>query len=440
MYPKRLFFLIASLIVVNVLAGDRLWAQRDLFPYRKPYPECPSEYTIVLRYNLEVKGPVKSIVQTSNASIYRILDNKPGSNKMRVKGCQMEYQYDTLGRPTTFVRYEVLVNDTFSFPPLKSNLLPVLQESTSVFTLNKEEECTYHDGLPIREVEGDNRFEYAYDNHRNLSGTYHFMKNRLVAEKHISFNKFDKPVLHEEFVYGYKFSHKDPLKMTNAEKEDFRGIAHGYDYDELGNMVAHKMNNGSVCWMDRYEYDESGNLVSAGRCQDYKGKITSCKCKHYKASFGYEYDQQHRMTREYSIGDWKPEGWDDYYEYDDEGRKTRQYHYDVRQNERTFTRDIRFSYDSMGNLVRKEAVLGQFLSNNSYFGYPVVTEELWQYDEQGNLVLHKIHQANGKDQEIRFQYVYDAYGNWTWKAMFRVYSDGVVEPMETLSRYIEYYE
>lgn len=438
MLAKRLFKLASLLIALNFLAEDQLLAQSDPFPYEKPFPDFPTEYSHCLRHDISVKGPVKSVIQTTNANAYSQWNNP---NSVIVKGEQLEYRYDTLGQLISFIKYIVSVKDTFAYHASKSTPLPILQQGSATFSLRKEEVCTYQNGLLVQNIHDDFLREFSFDKHQNLSDIYHYKNNRLIAETHLVFNQFNMPILNEEFVYGYKFDHKDPLEMSPKEKEKYRSITFAYDYDKDGHMIAHKMNNsGSAYWMDRFEYDSVGNLIFEGRCKDFKGDVSSCECKKFHINHGYEYDQQHHMTRNYLIGDWKPEAWDYHYEYDDQGRETRRYKYEVRGEQRTFTSDVHYTYDTLGNLVLKEAVLGKFLSNISYFGYPMVHSEQWQYDTQGNLILHKIHQENGKDQEIRFQYEYDSYGNWTKKSQFRVHSDGTLEPMETLAREIEYYD
>lgn len=433
-------------IALTVLPNIMLNAQRELTPDQKPFPNCPYEYDLDRLTTDPVKGPVKSIIQTSNAdSIYQW--RKP--HNIIIQGKQLNSSYDTSGRLCSFTEYEVSVKDTASYTVSRSTPLPFLQQSTDQFYLKKIKVYTFQDGLLIRKKDENWLYKFEFDRHRNLSAVYSFLYKRLVDEEHLSFNQFNKPVLDESYSYGFDFTHKDPSTMTKAEKEKFRSTTDAFDYDDAGHLIAHKMNNnGKVYWMDYFKYDSVGNLILEGRCEDFKGNVNSCKCKKFHATQGFEYDQQHRRTREYSIGDWKPNGWDDYYEYDDQGRKIRKYGYDILKKQRTLSSDIYFTYDSLDHLIRKEAVVGYFISDFFYFKYPRVDMgewppkvkiEEWQYDTYGNLVSHKVELKNGQVYEIRIQYEYDTYGNWVKKTMFRVYSDKGKETLQTLARRIEYY-
>ena len=157
---------------------------------------------------------------------------------------------------------------------------------------------------------------------------------------------------------------------------------------------------------------------------------------------GFEYDDQHNMIRDYSIGDWKPSGRDDYYQRDSAGREIEYKHYDVRGEQRTFDRHIQTTYDSAGRMVRKEALLGSFRDNEYAFSHTwkAILEE-WTYDEYGNLEQHVVYETKAKPFNIvRYQYKYDQYGNWVKRVRYEGPSDGSMTATEVMERKIEYDE
>ena len=283
-------------------------------------------------------------------------------------------------------------------------------------------------------------FEYDQYGHLIKKSTY-YRKFDGLSEKVITLNEKGKPVRVEEFVYKDVLkSRKCPSDLGPSGKKSV-GIIDCYCYDERGNKVAHQMNNGDVQWMDYFEYDSLDNMVFKGRCNGYKGDNTTCKCKGFRASRGYEYDTKHNMIRDYSIGDWKPSGMDIYYQYDSAGREIEYKHYDVRGTQRDFTRHIQTTYDSAGRMVKREALLGEFRINESIFDYIMADLEEWTYDEHGNLVEHIGYKTKVKPYKIvRYQYTYDQHGNWVKRVRYEGTSDDSMTTTEVLERKIEYYE
>ena len=200
------------------------------------------------------------------------------------------------------------------------------------------------------------------------------------------------------------------------------------------------MNNGNTAkWMDYFVYDSLDNMILEGRCNGYNGDNSSCECKGFHASQGYEYDEQHHLIRKYSIGDWKPSGWDYYYQYDSAGREIEYKHYDVLGSKRTFDRHIQTTYDSAGRIVKKEALVGDFRPTE--FVFIDSEKEEWTYDEYGNLVEHVVYETKAKPHRIVcYQYKYDQYNNWVKRVRYEGASDDSMIPTKITERKIEYYE
>ena len=166
MKPKSLIFLILLQVIWNILVGSILNAQPVPFPYTKPFPNCPSSYDLHTLKDISVKGPVKSIIQTSSTTRYMGWDE---SSRVYVRGNQTEYHYDSLGRLSTYTQYEVTVKDTVAFPPSTSTTLPILQQSTDQFSLSLYISYILQDGLLVKRTMEDGQYEFKFDKHRNLT-------------------------------------------------------------------------------------------------------------------------------------------------------------------------------------------------------------------------------------------------------------------------------
>ena len=71
-----------------------------------------------------------------------------------------------------------------------------------------------------------------------------------------------------------------------------------FQYDVFCHLVAEITANGRK---NIYVYDVRGNKIEEGHCINYKGK----KCD-YKPLKGFVYDENNRMTKNFSIGKWSP--------------------------------------------------------------------------------------------------------------------------------------
>ena len=265
----------------------------------------------------------------------------------------------------------------------------------------------------------------------------------VMSVKVITLNDEGKPVRMVENYYTEELKHRlcpSDLGPSGIKQQD--SVVNTYCYDERGNLLAHQINNRKTNY---YVYDSLNNLIFEGMCHVYRSEGNSCKCATFSADQGYEYDNRHRLIREYSIGDWTPSGWDTYYQYDSAGREIDYKHYDIRGEERTFDLHIQTTYNPAGQKVKKEALLGEFrvdeAISDAFFKYPMVVMEEWAYDEFGNMVEHIVYQKKEKPLRIvRHQYRYDQQGNWIKRLRFEGGSEDTMSLTEILEREIEYYE
>jgi len=387
----------------------------------EPYQEFNLFYGDYKQLNISLNGVVKSVVQTEVP--VSILKNANSSDKVYAR--QQTWKFSPTGHLSLChinkTSMKNIIDYNFNDDSILSDDKYDSTDTIAYYSFNSIGQ--------IRQVISENynskkTFEYDSNGHLTKEATY-YCNNGVLSEKLITLNDDGKPV-------------RVKYRRNGIESV---GVIDSYCYDERGNMVAHQMNNKTAQWMDAFVYDSLGNVIFEGRCDGYKGDNTTCKCKSFHARHGYEYDDQHNMIRNYTIGNWKPSGWDNYYQYDSAGREIEYKHYDVRGKQRTIARHIQISYDPIGRMVRKKALRGSFRVNEAIFSYTrnAVLEE-WAYDEYGNLVEWVVYETKVKPFKIvRYKYSYDQHGNWVKRVRYEGASDDSMTATEVLERRIEYY-
>ena len=404
--------------------------EKTEFVSTEPYQEFQLFYGDYKHLDISLNGAVKSVVQTEVLGHVKDLWAKQQTWHFLRNGNLCISQVEEL-----FLK-DSLVYDLNSARPLSEEDY----DSTAFVAKYCLDASGALKQVMLGSVGRDINFEYDKNGHLTKMSTY-YRKFDGLSEKVITLNDEGKPVRVEEFNYKDELkSRACPSDLGHHGKKSV-GIIDCYCYDERGNKVAHQMNNGDVQWMDYFEYDSLDNMVFEGRCNGYKGDNTTCQCKGFRASQGYEYDDQHNMIHKYSIGDWKPNGWDNYYQYDSAGREIERKSYEIRGTQRDFTRHIQTTYDSAGRMVKQEAIVGDFRVNEAIFNYTMAVLEECAYDEHGNLVEHVVYQTKVKPYKIvRYQYEYDQHGNWVKRVRYEGGSDDSMTTTEVMERKIEYYE
>lgn len=392
----------------------------------RPYKEYDIGYDFILtsaynygHLNISLNGTVKSVVQTE---LPVILNSSETARQQTWKFSPKGHLYVCHINETSLkdiLDYDINDDRTLSDDNFDST------DTISYYSFNSIGQLSQviEEGYSYSSKE---TFEYDQNGHLTKVATYYWDTD-VLSEEMITLNDDGKPVRVEERRNGVKTA----------------GVFDAYCYDERGNRVAHQRNNGkTVQWMNYYVYDSLDNVIFKGRCRGYRGDNNNCKCKGFHKNEGFEYDDQHNMIRDYSIGDWKPSGWDDYYQRDSAGREIEYKHYDVRGEQRTFDRHIQTTYDSAGRMVSKEALLGSFRVNEYAFSYTrkAILEE-WMYDEYGNLEQHVVYETKAKPFNIvRYQYKYDQHGNWVKRVRYEGPNVDSMTATEVMERKIEYYE
>ena len=427
---KKLLFLLPLFCILQV---PLMAQQKTEYICQEPYQEFQFFYSEYKHLNISLNGAVKSVVQT------RVL--KHGNHPKDLWAKQQTWDFLPNGHLFRGLVWQIFLKDSLVYDLNEARPLSEEDYDSTAFADYYIFDGSGRLSQVMRESVGRNiHFEYDQYGHLIKKSTY-YRKFDALSEKVITLNEKGKPVRVEDLIYKDELkSRKCPSDLGPSGKKSV-GIIECFCYDERGNLVAHQMNNGKISKMYKYVYDSLDNMILEGSCKGYNGNYKTCKCKDFSAYEGFEYDDRHNLIRDYSIGEWQPEGKDNYYQYDNAGRVIDYRHYAVRGTYRIFTDHIQTSYDSAGRIVRKEAWLGEFSINESIFDFIMADLEEWTYDEHGNLVEHIGYKTKVKPYKIvRYQYEYDQQGNWVKRVRYEGTSDASMTATEVIERKIEYYE
>ncbi|MCR5553974.1 MAG: tetratricopeptide repeat protein [Bacteroidales bacterium] len=388
----------------------------------EPYQDIYLIYGRYRHLDISLNGTVKSVVQTKVP--VSLLKKNNSSKNVYVQ--QQTWKFSPTGHlylchiNKTFIKdildYDINDNRTLYGDKYDSTHIIAYYSFNSIGQMNQAINENYN---------SKETFKYDKNGHLTKVETYYW-DTHVLNEMLITLNDDGKPVR--------------VIERRNSVKDDINT----YCYDERGNKVAHQRNNGKTAlYMEAFVYDSLDNMILMGHCRRYHGDNNSCECEGFSAGRGYEYDDRHNMIRDYSIGDWKPNGMDTYYQYDSEGREIESKHYEVRGSQRTFDSHIQTTYDSAGRIVKKEALLGDFSVHRDifilYFKNAIL--EAWTYDEYGNIEQYVVYVTKVKPYKIvRYQYTYDQHGNWVKRVQYEGVSDDSMTATEVMERRIEYYE
>ena len=413
---------------------------RTEFVNKAPYPQYSSTEFTCSAKDISLNGWVKSVQQTS--TIRHLTEMPSGKIVFLVK--QHQYTFDSTGNLTKYIDKELCSYDTdivFSDSEIPS---PEYLKAKH-FKIDEEETCSFQNGLLTskkrtnRVANSTTRYEYNDQGKLIRELTYYGVMPRITT---IRLNENGQLLSVSIITQNSNTDSQKKSKKGKRQKQydltdDY--VTDWFCYDEQGNCAAHLEKIHENWRMDFYEYDNAGNLIFEGRCEEFNEK-KPCDCQKKHINHGYEYDENHRMTRSYLIGDWKPNGWDYHYQYDSAGREIEYTSYETRGEERTFTTHVVSSYDSLGRMVCKEALRGSFLINEAIFRYSNAVMQKWEYDAYGNTLWIKAYFSKNRPfKVVKYEYVYDDHGNWTKRQRFEGDSEDTLTLTETLERVISYY-
>lgn len=405
-----------------------------------PYPQYSTTKFTCSAKDISLNGWVKSVQQTS--TIRRLTEIPSGNIVFLVN--QYQYTFDSTGNLMKYIDKELCSKDTDIV--LSDSEIPSPEYlKAKHFMIDDAEIFSFQDGLLISKKDknrvANSTTRYEYNEHGQLirENTYYGLMPRITS---IRLNENGQPlsvsiVTHTSNTDSQKKNKKGKRQKQYDLTDD--NVTDLFCYDEHGNCVAHLEKIRDKWRMDFFEYDDAGNMIFEGSCEEFNEE-KPCECQKKHLDHGYEYDENHRMTRNYLIGDWKPNGWDYYYQYDSAGREIEYTSYETRGDERTFTTQVVSSYDSSGRIVRKEALRGSFLINEAIFNYSNVVMQQWEYDAYGNIVWIKAYYNKNKPfKVVKYEYEYDDHGNWTKRCCREGDSEDDLTLTETVEREISYY-
>lgn len=358
------------------------------------------------KLNLSLNGQVKYLKEvTDNLFI--------GNNE------EIEYFFDKKGLPIKIVESSLGLDV----------MARELRNENSIFS--------FENGKLISELnqidKGLDGYTYELNDYGNVLHEKYYVENRLVSEKLFEYDSQNRLVKSTDYVYGY---FRDYVGERPENKEDFISMIKTFTYDKMGNLIEDSMNNikGNVFKKHLYKYDKNGNLIQEGWCKSYKGLSDQNKCN-YQPSTGYEYNKKNEMVKKFAIGNWSPHKTDTYYNYDNQGRKTESKGYYINKDT-ILGYHFNYVYDSLGNKVKDEEVFGKYRR----LGFERYKTERNEFDEFQNIILVEyITKDDERIKVIKFEYSYDAYGNWIERQKLEGKTSADLELIEMKQRKIEYY-
>jgi len=256
-----------------------------------------------------------------------------------------------------------------------------------------------------------------YDNHNNL------IKKRTYRHGY-TFKKSDFKKIKGQYVL--KKNKKLILESSLYDSEE-------YQYNSFDHLISKTWSNYSR--KDIYIYDTLGNKIEEGRCENYKG--ANCK---YTPSKGFVYDENNRIIKTFTIGDWKPHNTETYYQYDEHGSEIEVKGYYIYNNMDTVIGyHWIYEYDEYGQQIKEELLVGRpyYLSSlvNTNCNKLITT-----YDNYRNITQQEYYTADNQIVNIiRYVYTYDSYGNWIKKEEYKGKNEDELVKTNIKERKLEYY-
>ena len=273
-------------------------------------------------------------------------------------------------------------------------------------------------------------YTYKYDSIGNLLTKKSFIKNCLVSEDIHEYDEYNRLIRKNELVYGY-FNRINKQKIPK-DKSKYLSFVYNYWYDNSGNKIAETMDNikSDIHKKYYYTYDSIGNLIEDGWIQNYQ------ESDKIEPLFGYKYNYQGNLILKFCIATFSPHNTDTYYQYDENGNQTDVKGYYIASNDTTLGYHFVYKYDSLGNQIEDEMVVGSFRRLN-FDDYKKLTT---QFDSHNNIIRQEyITEDNDILKSIRYVYTYDNYRNWIRKERYETYQGNSEETIEIQERIIEYY-
>jgi hypothetical protein len=274
---------------------------------------------------------------------------------------------------------------------------------------------------------------YKYDDNWNLILEKHYMNNILVKEISQKFDNENRIAKKTEYLYG-GFSDYD--EKTQEGKESYLYAKEEYEYDKHNNLIIKIEKNFRKDFVEEtlYKYDSNNNLIEEGHCFKPKGE-KDCK---YKPLYGFKYDQQNRLIKEFQLTQFSPHNTDQIFKYDANGNEIEAIGYYIYQDKEPIVGyQFKYEYNEYGNKTKDVEVIGKYRR----LRFDKYKTEVTKYDKFQNIKLEEYLTESGTAiKVVVYDYVYDNIGNWVKKETKEGKTHEDLETLEVTVREIEYYE
>ena len=315
--------------------------------------------------------------------------------------------------------------------------------------LCKSDTMIYHfnNDLSLKMIKNIDFYVDEFGKSRHYESTYLFQNGDLISKKSTR-----NGVENDETTYAYQYDSNNNL-ILKTENNSYSTTIYSFEYDDhnhllkkrgykydneikefddkefqydtLGNMISKTWNNNKR--KDIYVYDNRGNKIEEGSCGTNN---------QYHPSQGFVYDDNNRLIKNFTIGDWRPHNSDIYYQYDEYGQEIEVKNYYIyNQKDTVLGYHYIYEYNSYGQKTREEALVGDLLQIHGRYKVIATT-----YDEHQNMTQQECY--NSENQIgfiIRHVYTYDQYGNWIKMEEFEGKNENELKKTNITERIFEYY-
>lgn len=288
-----------------------------------------------------------------------------------------------------------------------------------VYNEGDKTEMTYNsDGLLVSFVRSDGKFEFTYDENKNLIKETQTRNGETWVNREYAYDENGNLIKEITFasnlpLYQWEYTYDERGNMTQKIERyskyleiaslDLRYTC-DYVYDEKDRLIesAVTWSGGSkerVC----YVYDENGRLIREEMPNEsgavliaeytYNGKGDPIKEAHTSYIIEWTYDDSGRLTRKQQHNAYKfsPIGVEYTYEYtyDEDGKLI----HEAYDDDASFTID--YTYDESGNLIKKFKEVKERSGIHKY---------TYVYDAHGNIIEYRNEKVGGLTYVSKYTY------------------------------------
>ena len=241
------------------------------------------------RLNANLLGKVKQL----RVNIKNSEDNEPDS---------LVYDFDISGNPLKIINFRLgvdIIERKFKTEEIHYDF----KNGKLISKLNKIN----------NDIDGE---IYEYDEHWNVVLEKMYMKNTLIKEILSEYNEKNRLTKNIEYLYGGFSGYNE---KTQEGKEKYLYQVDEFKYDKIDNLLIKTSKNFRKNFTEKriYKYDANKNKIEEGQCFTSNDE----KDCNYKPLFGFEYNSQNKLIKEFQLAKFSPHNTDQYYLYDTNGNE-----------------------------------------------------------------------------------------------------------------------